>query len=105
MVNPWRGEVVLRADGQVHTLRLSLGALAALEASLESDGLLDLADRIDRGGLRSREVIAILAAGFRGAGQAVEPEVVAEMAIEGGAAEALRVAVALMAAAFGVQAP
>jgi hypothetical protein len=105
MVNPWRGEVMLRADGRTHTLRLSLGALAALEAALEAEGLLDLADRIDRGGLRTREVIAILAAGFQGAGQPVDAAAVADMAIEGGAAEAMRVAIALMTAAFGVQPP
>lgn len=101
MVNPWRGEVALRADGQTHTLRLSLGALAALETTLGAEGLLDLADRIDRGGLRTREVIAILTAGFQGAGHAVEAQAVADMAVEGGAAEAMRVAVALMVAAFG----
>ena len=101
MVNPWRGEVALRADGQSYLLRLSLGSLAALETSLKAEGLLDLADRVDRGGLRASDVIAILAAGFQGAGHRVDEAQVAAMAIEGGAAEAARVAVALMAAAFG----
>lgn len=105
MVNPWRGEVALRADGRDHVLRLSLGSLAALETALEADGLMALADRVDRGGLRSRDVIAILAAGFHGAGQSVDEATVAGMAIEGGAAGAARVAVALMAAAFGASQP
>lgn len=103
MVNPWRGEVALRAGGAEHILRLSLGALAGLEARLGEDGLLALAERIDRGGLRTVEVIAVLAAGFRGAGHTVTETEVADMAIEGGAAEAMRVAVALLAAAFGAR--
>lgn len=101
MANPWRGEVDLRADSAVHTLRLTLGALASLEATLGAESLVELAERIERGGLRSRDVIAILAAGFRGAGHSVSEDEVAAMAIEGGAAEAMRVAVALMTAAFG----
>ena len=105
MANPWRGEVDLRADGAVHTLRLSLGALAALEASFEAGSLIDLAERIERGEMRSRDVIAILAAGFRGAGRTVAEDEVAAMAIEGGAAEAMRVAVALVMAAFGAHRP
>lgn len=105
MANPWRGEVDLRADGSVHTLRLSLGALAELEERLGAEGLVDLAERIERGGIRTREVIAILAAGFRGTGRPVGEDAVAAMVVEGGAAEALRVAVALVAAAFGGHQP
>lgn len=105
MVNPWRGEVALRVDGHEHVLRLTLGALAALEASLGADSLLALAERIDAGRLRTSEVIAILAAGFRGAGEPLDEATVAELPIEGGAAEAARVAVALMAAAFGAPPP
>jgi hypothetical protein len=101
MANPYRGEVDLRADGEVHTLRLSLGALASLEASLGAEGLIDLAERIERGGIRMRDVIAILAAGFRGSGRVVDEDEVAQMLVEGGAAEATRVAIALIAAAFG----
>lgn len=105
MVNPWRGEVALRVDGREHVLRLTLGALAALEASLGADSLLALAERIDAGRLRTSEVIAILTAGFRGAGQSLDEATVSELPIEGGAAEAARVAVALMAAAFGASPP
>lgn len=105
LVNPLRGEVALRADGTVHVLRLSLGALAALESAMGAESLADLAERIDRGGLRSRDIILVLAAGFRGAGQTVDESAVGEMAVEGGAAEAARVAVALIAAAFGAETP
>ena len=101
MANPYRGEVDLRADGTLHTLRLSLGALASLETALGGEGMIDLAERIERGGIRMRDVIAILAAGFRGTGRVVDEAEVAQMVVEGGAAEATRVAIALVAAAFG----
>ena len=101
MANPWRGEVDLRTDAGTHALRLTLGALASLEASFGAESLVDLAERIERGGLRSRDVIAILAAGFLGAGHTVTEDEVAAMAVEGGAAEAMRVAIALMTLAFG----
>lgn len=103
LVNPLRGEVALRADGEVYVLRLSLGALAALETAMGAESLADLAERIERGGLRSRDVILVLAAGFHGAGRSVDEAAVAEMAIEGGAAAAARVAVALISAAFGAE--
>jgi hypothetical protein len=102
MANPHRGEVALRADGETHVLRLSLGALAGLEAEMAPEGLVDLAERIERGGLRMRDVISILTAGFAGAGHPRDWERVADMAFEGGATEATRVAIALISAAFGV---
>ena len=36
MANPWRGEVALVVDGEPRTLRLTLAALAELEARLEA---------------------------------------------------------------------
>jgi hypothetical protein len=100
MVNSLRGEVALSVEGRAHVLRLSLGALAELEAALEAEGLVDLADRIDRGGLRATDVVAVLTAGFRGAGAAVTREEVAAMAFDGGAAAAAKAATALLRAAF-----
>ena len=35
MANPWAGEVDITLDGKPHTLKLTLGALAELEASME----------------------------------------------------------------------
>jgi hypothetical protein len=105
LANPLRGEVILHADGRPHVLRLSLGALAALEASIAPEGLVDLAERIERGGMRMSDVIVILTAGFAGAGTPMTRDDVAEMAFEGGATEASRVAVALIAAAFRVEEP
>ena len=102
MTNPQRGEVPLRAEGETHVLRLSLGALACLEAEIAPEGLLDLAERIEGGGLKMRDVISILTAGFAGGGAPRDREAVADMAIDGGATEATRVALMLISAAFGV---
>ena len=32
MANPWEGEVAISLDGEVHVMKLTLGALAELEA-------------------------------------------------------------------------
>lgn len=55
MANPYRGDVPLQLDGEPHTLRLSLAALAALERDL---GARDLSG-----------LITMLVSGKTGAGQ------------------------------------
>lgn len=100
MANPYRGEVDVGIDGETHTLRLTLGALAELEAALAAEGLVDLAERFERGGVRARDVIAVLAAGFRGAGVQVSPTDVAQMSFDGGAAGAAGAAARLLSVAF-----
>ena len=49
MANPWRGEVELVVDGEPRVMRLTLAALAELEARLKSE-LARRADRAVRGG-------------------------------------------------------
>lgn len=100
MVNPLRGEVELFVEGAATTLRLSLGALAELEAALGAESLVDLAERVEQGDLRASDVIAVLAAGFGGAGRKASREAVAAMAFDGGAAAAAAAAAALLRAAF-----
>jgi hypothetical protein len=100
MANPLRGEVEVVVDGRRRTLRLTLGALAELEAALGCGGLVALAERFDAGALGARDVIATLTAGFRGAGAAVAADEVAAMAFEGGAAGAAAAAARLVRAAF-----
>ncbi|MGF1659374.1 MAG: gene transfer agent family protein [Rubrimonas sp.] len=100
MANPLHGEVEIVADGRRRVLRLSLGALAALEAELNCEGLVELAGRFERGGVRADDVIAVLAAGFRGAGDEAAALEVAQMRFEGGALGATKVAARLLSAAF-----
>ncbi|SEA22999.1 gene transfer agent family protein [Rubrimonas cliftonensis] len=100
MANPIRGEASVSVDGRARTLRLTLGALAELEAGLGAEGLVDLVDRLERGGMRARDAIAVLTAGLRGAGEPVNAEDVASMRFDGGPAAAARAALALLAATF-----
>jgi hypothetical protein len=99
MVNPHRGEVALEIDGETRVLRLSLGALAELEASLETGSLLELVERFESGRFRAHDLIALLAAGLKGAGEAVPDLAAAEIA--GGAAGAAKAAARLLALSFG----
>ena len=68
MVNPWAGEVALVIDGRRHVAKLTLGALAELEAALVSGSLVDLVARFEAGRFSSRDVLALLVAGLRGGG-------------------------------------
>lgn len=99
-MNPQRGDVALVADGRTWAMRLTLGALAALEARLGTGGLTGLADRFENGGFSSGDIIALIAAGLRGGGAEVTEAEVAEMAFEGGAVGAAEAAVRLLTAAF-----
>ena len=84
MANPQRGEVAANLDGQSVTLRLSLGALAELEDELGAGGLVALAERFESGDFSARDLMALLAAGIRGAGGAGTAEDVGRMTIDGG---------------------
>jgi len=100
MANPWAGEVRIRIDGAERDLKLTLGALAELEAELGADSLVELVKRFETGGYRSRDVLALIVAGLRGAGWRGEAGQVAHAEIEGGPMEAARVAALLLARAF-----
>ena len=60
MANPWRGEVELVVDGEPRVMRLTLAALAELEARLKSESLVELIGRFEAGGFRVRDLIALL---------------------------------------------
>jgi hypothetical protein len=55
MANPWAGEVAIVLDGQRHVARLTLGALAELEAGLQAGSLLDLVERFETGRFSTRD--------------------------------------------------
>ncbi|MEL6218097.1 MAG: gene transfer agent family protein [Pseudomonadota bacterium] len=98
--NPWRGEVAIVIDGTPRRMRLTLGALAALEARLGTTSILALAERFESGAVSASELLALLSAGLTGAGEPVTEEALAAAEIEGGAVGALKAGLALMAAAF-----
>lgn len=102
MANPWSGEVVLVVDGQTRVARLTLGALAELEARLEAESLADLVARFEGGSLRARDVLLLVCAGLRGGGWTGDLPELLSAEIGGGPLEAARVAARLLALAFRV---
>jgi hypothetical protein len=100
MANPYAGEAALVINGTPHVMKLTLGALAELEAALETGSLADLAQRFESGGFSARDVLTLLAAGLKGGGHAVTAEVLAAADIAGGPMGAARAAAELLARAF-----
>lgn len=102
MANPWAGEVALWLDGERHVAKLTLGALAELEAGLGADSLVALAERFESGRFASRDVLALIVAGLRGGGWRGGAADLLSVEIGGGPVEAARVAAELLARAFAV---
>ena len=102
MPNRHRGEIAAELGGRRRTLVLTLGALAELEDAFGADDLVALTERFATGRLKARDLTRIIAAGLRGAGEAVSDEEVAAMAADGGAQAYVQIAADLIAATFGV---
>lgn len=101
MSNPWAGEVVITLDGQAHICKLTLGALAELEARMDADTLFDLVARFESGAFKSRDVLALVVAGLRGGGWQGTAKDLLAVEISGGPVEAARIAAVMLARAFG----
>ncbi|RKF12966.1 gene transfer agent family protein [Roseovarius spongiae] len=102
MANPWAGEVALTIDGERRVLKLTLGALAELEASLDAGSLVELVERFESGAFRSRDVLALIVAGLRGGGWRGHAADLVAAEIEGGPLGAARTAAELLARAFAL---
>jgi len=102
MANPWAGEVALWLDGQRHVAKLTLGALAELEAALEVGSLMELVERFESQRFSTRDVLALIVAGLRGGGWRGTAADLRTVEIGGGPIEAARVAAELLARAFAV---
>lgn len=100
MANPWAGEVALVVDGERRVAKLTLGALAELEAELNGGSLVELVERFETGGHTSRDVLALVVAGLRGGGWQGDARDLLTSEIEGGLLEAARVAAELLVRAF-----
>jgi hypothetical protein len=101
MANRYRGEIEAEIGGARRRLVLTLGALAELEDAFGAEDLVALAERFGSGRLKARDLLRIIAAGLRGAGEAVSDEDVAAMAVDSGAQGYVRIAAELMNATFG----
>lgn len=99
--NRHRGEIAARLDGESRILCLTLGALAELESAFGVDDLAGLAARFEHGRLSAGDIIRIVGAGLRGAGNIASDEDVAEMSAEGGVAGFAAIATELLWATFG----
>jgi len=100
MANPFAGEVEVTLDGVAHVARLTLGALAELEATLEEPSLIALAERFEGGRISGRDILAVIVAGLRGGGWQGRAEDLRCVDVAGGAAQAVRVAAELLVRAF-----
>ncbi|WBU57538.1 gene transfer agent family protein [Paracoccus sediminicola] len=102
MANPWRGEVEITLDGVAHRARLTLGALAELEAELDTGAMVDLAARFEAGRFSAADVIAVVVAGLRGGGWTGDRAALLAADVAGGPIGAAQAAAQLLARAFAV---
>lgn len=70
MSNRARGEVTIEAGGETHTLCLTLGALAEIEAGLGVSGFAAMAERLKTPS--AADLALVLAALLRGGGAAAD---------------------------------
>lgn len=92
----------MAVNGEVHRAKLTLGALAALEAELGEASLVALAERFESGRFSGADVLAVLVAGLRGGGWSGERAALLTADIAGGPVGAARAAAELLARAFRI---
>ena len=94
--------MALTINGQRQVMRLTLGALASLEAALEAGSLVGLVERFEGGAFSTRDVLVLLGAGLEGGGCDLSPAALAQAEIDGGPMAAAQAAAELLARAFVV---
>ena len=105
MANPYAGEVAITLDGVRHVAKLTLGALAELEATMQAGSLVEMVERFEQGQFSSRDVLALVVAGLRGGGWRGTAQDLLVVQIGGGPVEAARAAAELLARAFALPEP
>lgn len=100
MANPWEGEVEILLDGEARVMKLTLGALAELEAGMEADSLVAMVERFEAGAFSTRDVLALIVAGLRGGGWQGHTRDLLTVEIDGGPVAAAGLAGQLLARAF-----
>jgi len=101
MANRHRGEVDLALDGKTHALRLTLQALAEMEAAFAVEDLASLAERLSRGRLSAADLIRILGPALRGGGLAKSDAEIAAMLPAAALPQLIAAATAVLEATFG----
>lgn len=102
MANPHASEVTVQIDGQPYVAKLTLGALAELEAELGEDTLVALVERFEGGKVSSGDVMRLLVAGLRGGGWRGTADDLLSADIAGGPVGAAKAAARLLALAFAL---
>ena len=97
MENPYRGEVELVIGGRRRKMKLTLGALAALEHALGDESILAVVQRFEAGTPSAQDIIVLLAAGLD-----MSAEEVARADIKGGPIAAARAAAQLLKRTFEI---
>lgn len=96
-----RGEIAAVLDGRERRLCLTLGALAELEAAFAVDDLGALVERFSTGRFSAADLVRIVGAGLRGAGESASDDDVRAMDCEGGIAGFAKIVAELLRQAFG----
>lgn len=78
MTNFHRGDVSLELGGERFTLRLTLQALAEIEAAFGVADLQALGERLSRGRVSARDLVLLLGASLRGGGAAMSDAALAQ---------------------------
>lgn len=99
--NRRRGEISAELDGRTWRLCLTLGALAELEAAYAADDLASLVERFSRGRLSALDMIRVIGAGLRGAGEPVGDDAVGAMRSQDGAVGFAAIVSDLLTTTFG----
>lgn len=94
--------MALTLNGERQVLKLTLGALAELEAQLDMGTLVQLVERFETRAFSTRDVLALIVAGLRGGGWHGQAGDLIDAEIAGGPLEAARVAAQLLARAFAL---
>lgn len=100
MANPWTGEVAVVMDGVTYDCKLTLGALAELEATLGTGSLVELFRRFEGTAFSGADVMAVVVAGLRGGGWVGTADDLITAEIAGGPVGAAKAAALLLARAF-----
>lgn len=89
-------------DAEHRVLKLTLGALAELEAGLATGSMVEMVQRFESSAFSSGDVLSLIVAGLRGGGWQGQAADLLAADIEGGPMMAARAAAQLLAQAFVV---
>ena len=103
MINRKRGEVLWHYAGHDYRLCLTLGALAELEHYFEAAGLAALSERLSQGNFSAQDIVALLDAGLRGAGETITRQEIMSYAVADVLPTALKAVCDMVEAAFGME--